>query len=132
MHLHTMLHTMLQMIPYYFDTNRINYLRCMPLYHLDIPQLLDEIKDGFEEGQFAVRRIPGCFNGIWSDMGTETTIIKDAKGDSGVIGLTRKQPALVMWSLMRHILGRYTSNMKHRNGQTSNFRSSKARNKHIS
>jgi hypothetical protein len=27
----------------------------------------------------------GSFNGIWSDMGTEKTIIKDSKGSGGIV-----------------------------------------------
>ncbi|MES9879249.1 MAG: hypothetical protein ABW185_00005 [Sedimenticola sp.] len=111
------LHTTRLMIPYYFAANRSNYSRWTPLYLLDMAQLPPEIKTAFQEGQFTVRRRAGRFNGIWSDMGTETTIIRDAKGDSGVIGLTRKQPSLVRWTLTRQIMGRYASIMRQRNGQ---------------
>ena len=51
-------------------------------------------------------------------MGTETTVISNSKGESGIIGLIRKQPALVRWSVTRHILGNYALHMRIRNGQT--------------
>ena len=76
-----------------FVANRNNYSRWAPLYLLDMLQLPDYAEDAFMRGNFSVRRARGKFNGIWSDMGTETTAIRDAKGDSGIIGLTRKQPA---------------------------------------
>lgn len=113
------LSTTAKMIPYFFVANRNNYSRWAPLYLLDMLQLPDYIEDAFRRGNFSVRRAPGKFNGIWSDMGTETTVIRDAKGDSGIIGLTRKQPALIRWSLTRHILGNYASQMRIRNGQTA-------------
>jgi hypothetical protein len=34
------------------------------------------------------------FNGIWSDMGTEKTIIKDSKGSGGIVGITNQKSAL--------------------------------------
>ena len=33
-------------------------------------------------------------------MGTEKTVIRDANRNSGVVGLTRKIPTLIRWSLM--------------------------------
>jgi hypothetical protein len=79
------LHTTLFMIPYYFVANRNNYSRWAPPYLLDMLKLPDDIKAAFEEGQFSVKRPNGRCNGIWSDMGTETTIIRDAKEESCVV-----------------------------------------------
>lgn len=70
-------------------------------------------------GEFSVRQKPGTFNGIWSDMATEKTIIKDSKGSSGIVGLTRKKPALLRWMLTRHILAHFSSEMKVRSGVTT-------------
>jgi hypothetical protein len=44
-----------------------------------------EIKSAFEKGEFSIRQTCGSFNGIWSDMGTEKTIIKDSKGSGGIV-----------------------------------------------
>ena len=72
-------------------------------------ELPEEITDAFTDGEFTVRQTEGRFKGVWwSEMGTEKTIIKDAKSESGIIGLTRKKPALVRWTLTRHLLGAYT------------------------
>ena len=79
-------------------------------------ELPDEVKTAFDNGQFSVRQTTGRFNGICSDMGTEKTIIRDAKGDSGIVGLTRKKPALVRWTLTRHLLSAYAKSMKERSG----------------
>jgi hypothetical protein len=39
----------------------------------------------------SIRQTSGSFNGIWSDMGTEKTIIKDPKGSGGIVGITNQK-----------------------------------------
>jgi hypothetical protein len=39
----------------------------------------------------------GSFNGIWSDMGTEETIIKDLKGSGGIVGIASQKSAHVIF-----------------------------------
>ena len=87
------------------------------VYILDMFKLSTDVKTAFEGGQFAIHRSSNPFNGIWSDMAVESTVIRDAKSDSGVAGITRKQSALVRWSLTRHLLGEYARAMKQRTGQ---------------
>ena len=45
-------------------------------------------------------------------MGTEKTVIRDANGNSGIVGLTRKIPTLIRWSLMRLIVSDYMKVMR--------------------
>ena len=78
-----------------------------------------DIQTAFEDGEFSFTEIPGSFNGIWSDMATEKTVIKNAKGDSEILGLTRKKPALIRWTMTRHIAAQYSAAMKERSGITS-------------
>jgi hypothetical protein len=54
---------------------------------LDLHQ---DLKSAFESGQFAIRQKPGKFNGVWSDMATEKTVIRDSKGRGGIVGITRQ------------------------------------------
>jgi hypothetical protein len=54
-----------------------------------------EIKSAFEKGEFSIRQTCGSFNGIWSDMGTGKTIIKDSKSSGGIVGITNQKSALV-------------------------------------
>jgi hypothetical protein len=56
-----------------------------------------------------LRQTSGSFNGIWSDMGTEKTIIKDSKGSGGIVGITNQKSALVRWILTRHFLASFSS-----------------------
>ena len=47
-------------------------------------------------------------------MAVEKTVIKDSKSDGGIIGMTRKKPALLRWYLTRQIVGEYASTIKTR------------------
>ena len=44
----------------------------------------------------------------------ESTIIRDAKGIGGLVGMTRKEPAVMQWILTRHYLGEYSSSFRER------------------
>lgn len=59
-------------------------------------KLPEEIKKEFEAGNFAINFTPGAFKGIFSDMATEMTVIKNTKAaDAGISGLTRKPAAIL-------------------------------------
>jgi hypothetical protein len=70
--------------------------------------LAPEVKRNFEVGNFAIRQKPSVFNGIWSDMATEKTVIKDSKGNGGIVNIIRQQSALIRWSLTRHVLADFS------------------------
>jgi hypothetical protein len=55
-------------------------------------ELPAEMKSAFEKGEFSIRQTSGSFNGIWSDMGTEETIIKYLKGSGGIVGGDASNP----------------------------------------
>jgi hypothetical protein len=38
----------------------------------------------FKAGFFAIRQKAGSFNGVWSDMATEKTVIKNSKSNGGI------------------------------------------------
>ena len=102
------MHTVASMLPYFFVTNRTNYSPWTPVYLLEMSQILLDIQTAFEDGEFFFMEIPGSFNGIWSDMATEMTVIKNAKGDGGIVGLTRKKPALIRLTLTHHVARKLT------------------------
>ncbi|CAC5392868.1 unnamed protein product [Mytilus coruscus] len=108
------LHSIFSMLPYFFVTNKNNYSRWTPVYLLDMLNLPTEAEGLFSMGFFSVRQKVGSFNGVWSDMATEKTVIKDSKGDGGIVGLTRKKASLIRWNLTRHVLSQITSAMRAR------------------
>ncbi|CAC5381043.1 unnamed protein product [Mytilus coruscus] len=104
------------MLPYIYITNRINYSRWLPVYPLDMLSLPLDVELAFQRGEFSIRQKPGKFNGVWSDMATEKSVIKHSKGCDGISGITRQKPTLMRWSLTRHVLADFTSEMKTRSG----------------
>ena len=97
----------------------INYARWTPVYLMDMMNLPDDIQEEFMSGKFAIKQTAGVFNGQWSDIATEKTVIKDLKGSGGIIGLTNQKSALLRWTFTRHILARFSSEMKTRSGLSS-------------
>ena len=55
----------------------------------------------------------GIFNAVWSDMATEHHM-KEIKRPGGVKNVTRNEPALIRWSLIRHLTGVFASQLKKR------------------
>ncbi|CAC5383567.1 unnamed protein product [Mytilus coruscus] len=108
------LHSIFSMLPYFFVANKNNYSRWTPVYLLDMLNLPTEAEGLFSMGFFSVRQKVGSFNGVWSDMATEKTVIKDSKGDGGIVGLTRKKASLIRWNFTRHVLSQITSAMRAR------------------
>ncbi|XP_071138292.1 GTPase IMAP family member 4-like [Mytilus edulis] len=49
-------------------------------------------------------------------MATEKSVIKDSKSCGGISGITRQKPALMRWSLTRHVPADFTSKMNTRSG----------------
>ncbi|CAC5356829.1 unnamed protein product [Mytilus coruscus] len=110
------LHSIFSMLPYFFVANKNNYSRWSPVYLLDMLNLPTEAEGLFSMGFFSVRQKVGSMSlhGVWSDMATEKTVIKDSKGDGGIVGLTRKKALLIRWNLTRHVLSQITSAMRAR------------------
>jgi hypothetical protein len=78
-------------------TNRNNYSRWTPIYLLCKLNLPSEVESRFKAGFFAIRQKAGSFNGVWSDMATEKTIIKDSKSNGGIVAFLS---ALIFWSII--------------------------------
>jgi hypothetical protein len=53
-----------------------------------MPNVPSKVESRFNAGFFAIRQKAGSFNGEWSEMATEKTIIKDSKSNGGIVGLT--------------------------------------------
>lgn len=100
------------MFPLIFVNKKNNYSRWTPVYLLDMLNFPAHFNDGI----FAIRQKAGSFNGAWSDMSTVKSIIKDSKGNGGIVGLTRIKYALIRWNVIRHIVGHFSSAIKMRSG----------------
>ena len=50
----------------------------------------------------------GLWNGMWTDMYIETTLMKYCHGPGGIVGITLNEHALCRWALSLHICSRLT------------------------
>ena len=71
-----------------------------------------------KKASYPLEKTSGSFNGIWSDMDTEKTIIKDLKGSGGIVGITNQKSALVRWTLTKHFIASLSSAINDRAGIT--------------
>ena len=107
--------TQVNMLPYFLwwiiPTTRIGghcmHLRCLNPYQKIFWENFQ--KDNSQAD-------PSNFKGVWSDMGVETSIIRDSKSHSGIIGLTRRGSAVLRWTCSRHVLRQYAERMRCRSG----------------
>ena len=107
------LHYVLSKLKYYKGANKPNYTRWTPAYLLDMILLPASATEAFEKGESTVWHTKGSFNAVPTDMATEHHI-KEMKGPGGVKNVTRNEPALVRWSLIRHVTGKYSAKLTKR------------------
>lgn len=88
-------------------------MRWTPVYLMDMLSLPDDTISAFKRGEFSVRETCGAFIGTASDMGTEHKI-KELKGPGGLKHISRKQSAMIRYTLTRHITGSWVAQMKNR------------------
>ncbi len=67
-------------VPYYFAANKINYERWGTLALLQMLLLEGELKTECADGKIAVCQSYNSFNGTWTDMAVDKSVIKDTKG----------------------------------------------------
>ena len=63
------------MTPYFFAAGHINCSRYGLYYLRSMEYLPEDILSGFLKGQHVMRHQAGLWNGMWSDMFIETTIM---------------------------------------------------------
>lgn len=95
--------------PLLFASNRSVYSKYEPVIILSLSDLRlpEEVRQKFEQGQFAINITPGAFKRVPMDYTLETTINKDMKGPGGVIGLTLKGKTLLRWFYTRPVTAEY-------------------------
>ena len=60
----------------------------------------EEVRAPFMKGQHTMHHNAGIFNGIWTDMAIETTIMRYSHGQNGIIGITLQRETVKTWSYM--------------------------------
>lgn len=98
--------TVSAMMPYFFAAGHINYARCELYYMRSLEALPHAVLPSFLGGQHVMRHQPGLWNGMWSDMFIETTLMRYGHGPGGLVGITLNESALKRWALSLHVCSR--------------------------
>ena len=102
-------------IPLLFTFNRTNYRRWVPLYFEDCLKLenkFPKIYDSFLAGGFVVSQTRRRGSKLPMDQALEKQYNKPAKGQSGIIGFSRRKEAVCKWNIVKHEKSQYTSSLE--------------------
>lgn len=70
-----------------------------------------EVLEPFLRGEHTIHHKDGIFNGIWSDMGIETTYMRYGHGPSGIIGFSTQPETLKVWAYSHHACSEIVSEL---------------------
>ena len=91
------------MLPYLFAAGHWNYARDGVAYVRMMEKLPNSLHDPFMKGEHVIHLSKGLRNGIWMDMGMETTYMKIGKGPAGLIGITTNARSVQIWANGHHL-----------------------------
>jgi len=74
--------------------------------------LAEEIRQKFQKSLHVCRQSEGYFNGIWSDMMIETTLMKFGSSPGGLVGITLKPNSVTRWAYSFHKLSQMIKDIK--------------------
>ena len=103
------------MLPYFFAYDRINYSRWSSVYLADmksLPRVAKEVHDEFMSGKHPVKRAPGSFNQVWTDLALEQSVNRDSKVKGGITSFTQHKEAVNRWFLTSHLRAKIVSSTK--------------------
>ena len=78
-----------------------------------------EIRGRFMKGEHVMYHIAGFWNGLWSDMYTESTFMRYGHSHGGITGITLQPETLKIWALCLHIRSRIVEDMTNISDQYS-------------
>ena len=92
-----------KMLPYFFAAGYWNYARDGVAYIRMMEKLPNSLLDQFMKGEHVIHLSKGLWNGLWTDMGIETTYMKIGKGPAGLIGITTNTRSVQIWANGYHL-----------------------------
>lgn len=102
-------------LPLFFSFGKINYARWGSVYYEDCLKLKERhpnVYESFVRGGFVVQIGEKNFSSVGMDQGLEMCYNKPAKGQGGIIGMTRRKEAVALQDIIKH--DTYSLNMLHR------------------
>ena len=109
-----------QMLPYFFAAGHWNYARDGVAYVRMMEKLPRALLNKFMRGEHVIHLKQGLWNGIWSDMGIETTYMKIGKGPSGLIGVTTNTRSVTIWANGHHLCSEMLTDLEGLNDRNRN------------
>ena len=101
-----------QMLPYFFAAGHWNYARDGVAYVRMMEKLPNSLLDPFIKGDHVIHLRKGIWNGIWTDMGIETTYMKIGKSPAGLIGITTSAPSVQIWANGHHLCSEFLTELE--------------------
>ena len=98
----------------FFAFDRTNYSRWVPLYYEDCVALeknFPAIYSSFSQGGFVVRHTLNCGSGVPLDQALEKEYNKPAKGQGGIIRISRRKEAVAQWNITKHEKAKFTKHL---------------------
>ena len=92
-------------LPLFFHFGKVNYARWGSVYYEDCLKLEENhptIFQSFDRGGFVVQHGERNFSSIGMDQGLEMCYNKPAKGQGGIIGMTRRKEAVALHDITKH------------------------------
>ena len=91
-----------QMLPYFFAAGHVTYARYGLCYLREMERLPKEVLSHFTKGEHVMHHSAGLWNGIWSDMMSDTSYMRYGHAPGGIVGITLKPDTLKVWALSMH------------------------------
>ena len=98
----------------FFAFNRTNYSCWVPLYYEDCVALeknFPAIYASFSQGGFVVSHTLKCGSGVPMDQALEKEYDKPAKGQGGIIGISKRKEAVAQWNITKHEKAKFTKHL---------------------
>ena len=99
----------------FFAFDRTNYCRWVPLYYEDCIALeknFPAIYASFVQGGFVVRQTLKCGSGVPMDQALGKEYDKPAKGQGGIICISRRKEAVAQWNIIKHEKSKFTKHLR--------------------
>ena len=98
----------------FFAFDRTNYSHWVSLYYEDCVALeknFPAIYASFSQGGFVVRHTLKCGSGVPMDQALEKEYNKPAKGQEGIIGISKRKEAVAQWNITKHEKAKFTNHL---------------------
>ena len=91
-----------EMEKFFFAAGHFNYARYAFYYRRTLELMPEDLLKHFLDGEHTMHHVAGIFNGEWSDMAIETTVMKDKASDDTIVGDTNSADTVDIYAYSVH------------------------------